>query len=262
MLRQISASELAQHASAASCWVALHGKVYDLTSFLGAHPGGAALLLDVAGRDGTAAFSAAHGARGTDLLSEYLPESSVVGALNEKAPAKLPDEPATRKQTDERPPLGAIINVDDMESAAQGALAPHAWDYYRSGAETETTLRENRDAFQRILLRPRVLRAMRDVNSDCCVLGHRFRAPLYISASALAGMAHPDAECLLMRAAGGMGLPYMVPTLSSKPLREIAAARAPGQLPWMSHLAAHFLHFAYEYGVLPVSPQRTLLCLT
>ena len=58
--RMIPPQELARHASRDDCWVAIHGKVYDFTSFLEEHPGGAQSILDVAGKDGTELFDEIH----------------------------------------------------------------------------------------------------------------------------------------------------------------------------------------------------------
>ncbi len=46
----MDALEVSQHDSAASCWLVIHGKVYDVTDYLADHPGGAAMLLKCAGR--------------------------------------------------------------------------------------------------------------------------------------------------------------------------------------------------------------------
>lgn len=59
-LRAIQADELAQHKSRTSSWVSLYGKVYDLTSYIEEHPGGAEAILDVAGVDGTEHYAAVH----------------------------------------------------------------------------------------------------------------------------------------------------------------------------------------------------------
>jgi succinate dehydrogenase/fumarate reductase flavoprotein subunit len=56
----VSRAELAKHASAASCWVALYGEVYDFTDFLEDHPAGAEAIVKLGGTDGTAAFDAVH----------------------------------------------------------------------------------------------------------------------------------------------------------------------------------------------------------
>ena len=40
-------AELAKHTSRDDCWVAIHGKVYDVTQFLSIHPGGVEALMKV-----------------------------------------------------------------------------------------------------------------------------------------------------------------------------------------------------------------------
>eukprot|EP00930_Biecheleria_cincta_P064959 TRINITY_DN50655_c0_g1_i1.p1 TRINITY_DN50655_c0_g1~~TRINITY_DN50655_c0_g1_i1.p1 ORF type:complete len:230 (+),score=28.65 TRINITY_DN50655_c0_g1_i1:64-690(+) len=52
----ISMGELRHHASRDSCWLAIGGLVYDMTTWLAEHPGGAKLLLEQAGGDATQAF--------------------------------------------------------------------------------------------------------------------------------------------------------------------------------------------------------------
>ncbi len=54
-------AEVQANNSAQKCWTAINGKVYDLTSFVYSHPGGAANILKICGTDGTSAFSAKHG---------------------------------------------------------------------------------------------------------------------------------------------------------------------------------------------------------
>jgi Cytochrome b5-like Heme/Steroid binding domain len=68
----ISASEVAQHASRESCWSIINSAVYDLTSFISKHPGGASKILAICGKDGTASFMDQHG-------GERKPESILVG---------------------------------------------------------------------------------------------------------------------------------------------------------------------------------------
>ncbi len=54
-------AQIATHNSAASCYSAISGNVYDLTSFVSQHPGGAAAIKSLCGVDGTAAYSGQHG---------------------------------------------------------------------------------------------------------------------------------------------------------------------------------------------------------
>jgi cytochrome b involved in lipid metabolism len=56
--KKISLDEIAEHATADSCWMAIQGKVYDVTPFVksGFHPGKDAILLGC-GKDATEMFT-------------------------------------------------------------------------------------------------------------------------------------------------------------------------------------------------------------
>jgi cytochrome b involved in lipid metabolism len=68
----IRASEVATHATKESCWSIIDGSVYDLTSFITKHPGGASKILAICGKDGTESFTDQHG-------GERKPESILAG---------------------------------------------------------------------------------------------------------------------------------------------------------------------------------------
>ncbi|MBU2100104.1 cytochrome b5 domain-containing protein [Candidatus Micrarchaeota archaeon] len=53
--KTFSLSEVAEHNSKQDCWLVLSGKVYDVTDFIGSHPGGAAIL-EGCGKDATELF--------------------------------------------------------------------------------------------------------------------------------------------------------------------------------------------------------------
>lgn len=57
-------AQVAAHASASSCWSAVNGSVYDLTAWIGRHPGGSGAILSLCGKDGSAAFDGQHGGQG------------------------------------------------------------------------------------------------------------------------------------------------------------------------------------------------------
>lgn len=55
-----SLAQVATRDSAADCWVAINGTVYDLTAWIDQHPGGAQRIIDLCGTDGTVAFQGQH----------------------------------------------------------------------------------------------------------------------------------------------------------------------------------------------------------
>jgi cytochrome b involved in lipid metabolism len=67
-------STVATHNSETSCWSIINGNVYDLTSFVGDHPGGERNILKICGKDGTSAFMGQHG-------GDSKPEKTLAGFL-------------------------------------------------------------------------------------------------------------------------------------------------------------------------------------
>lgn len=66
-------AQVAQHGTAASCYSAINGSVYDLTPFVTKHPGGQAAIKSLCGVDGTAAFNGQHGGQASpaSVLAQY-----------------------------------------------------------------------------------------------------------------------------------------------------------------------------------------------
>lgn len=48
--------EVAGHKELNDCWIVVHGEVYNVTSWLKKHPGGARLLMHYAGEDASVSF--------------------------------------------------------------------------------------------------------------------------------------------------------------------------------------------------------------
>jgi len=117
-----------------------------------------------------------------------------------------------------------LVNVYDYERLAAARVESSAWDYYQSGADDEVTLRGNREAFERIWLRPRFLRNVEQVAMATTVLDIPVSMPILVAPTALQGMAHPDGECATARAAGEAGTLMVVSDSASRSLEDIAAA--------------------------------------
>lgn len=87
--------EVAKHNKQTDCWMVISGKIYDITSYFGSHPGGNANMLATCGKDATDAYMtqdpnatssgsrSAHSSRAKGMLSSYF-----VGDLNTTLKAK------------------------------------------------------------------------------------------------------------------------------------------------------------------------------
>jgi isopentenyl diphosphate isomerase/L-lactate dehydrogenase-like FMN-dependent dehydrogenase len=125
----------------------------------------------------------------------------------------------------ERP--AELLTVRDFERAARRVLTQQAYDYYRSGADGERTLRENARAFDRWILRPRVLADVAERDLSIELLGDRFASPIGVAPTAYHKLATPDGEAATARACAGTGTLLVVSTLATTSLEDVAAA-APG----------------------------------
>lgn len=116
------------------------------------------------------------------------------------------------------------VNIAEYEELARQKLPPEAYDFIAGGAEDEVTLRANREAFEQLRLRPRVLVDVSSVDTSTQVLGQRVQFPLLLAPVALQKIAHPQGELASARAAAAGGTITLLSTLSSYSMEEVAAA--------------------------------------
>ena len=120
------------------------------------------------------------------------------------------------------------INVRDYRIAAEAKLSKMAFDYYASGADDEVTLSENREAYERIKLKYRVLVDVHERNLSTRVLGRRVTLPVLIAPTAFQRLADPEGEVATARAAGSTGTIMVLSTLSNSSIEEtVEAATGP-----------------------------------
>lgn len=80
----LSLAETAKHNSSKSCWLLISGKIYDVTNYINAHPGGANEIISSCGKDATQAYDTkggrgnSHSGNADAMLSEYF-----IGNLNQ-----------------------------------------------------------------------------------------------------------------------------------------------------------------------------------
>src|SRR5688572_5649997 len=119
------------------------------------------------------------------------------------------------------------VNLLEYEALARQALAGPAFDYFAAGAGAEITVRENRQAFDAIRLRPRVLVSVGRRDQAITLFGRTLPSPLVVAPVAFQKMAHPDGELATARASAAAGVVFVASTVATTGLEEIAAA-SPG----------------------------------
>ncbi|MDT5091382.1 MAG: lactate 2-monooxygenase [Mycobacterium sp.] len=155
----------------------------------------------------------------------------------------------------------------DLEAQASAAMEVGARGYVFGSAGTEDTERENRAAFARHRIVPRMLRdvAVRDLRTT--ILGVQHDAPVLLAPVGVQSIVHPDGELAAARGASAAGIGFVASTAASYSMEEIAAAGADVprwyQLYWPKdpELTASFVTRAEAagYGAIVVTLDTGLL---
>jgi len=133
----------------------------------------------------------------------------------------------------------SLVNLFDYECLARTSLASAVWDYFDGGSEDEVTLRDNRSAFERIKLLPRVLRDVDTVNMETTVQGTAISLPVLIAPMAFHCLAHPEGECATAHAAGNSGTVMVLSTFATRDMEEVAKSTLVA--PWFQVYVYHDL---------------------
>ena len=121
-------------------------------------------------------------------------------------------------------------SIDDLRAIAMRRLPRFSAEYLEGGAEQELTLRRNREAFDRHVFRPRVLRNVDNRDLGRTVFGRRMALPIAISPTGFNGMLWHEADLCLARAAAAAGIPFSQSTVSNIRVGDIGAV--PGLRHW------------------------------
>jgi lactate 2-monooxygenase len=132
--------------------------------------------------------------------------------------------------------ISVPVPLTALEQKAAEILSPEAYDYVAGGAGGERTMKANLDAFSEWDIVPRMLRDVSQRDREVEVLGQRFPAPVMLGPVGVQGIVHAEAEVASGKAAASLGIPFVLSTLSSRSLEEVARAMGSGtrwfQLYW------------------------------
>jgi len=124
------------------------------------------------------------------------------------------------------PDLARLACLHNYEAAARAQLPADVWAYLHAGAADSVTQAWNAQAFNDWALLPRVLQSVAGGDTALDLFGVTHPQPILIAPTAYHALAHRDAERATALAAAAMQTGYVVSTLSSVALEDIAAAHA------------------------------------
>lgn len=120
------------------------------------------------------------------------------------------------------------VSLQDFEEAARRRLSPSTFDFIAGGAADEITIRWNREAFDRIRLRPRVLVDVSRVDTGVTLLGLELPHPILLAPVAYQKLVHREGEIAAARGAGSARALYVFSSSATVSVEEVArVATAP-----------------------------------
>ena len=139
--------------------------------------------------------------------------------------AAIPAGPGSAAAATE--PAAPATNPDpvclaDYEPLARERMARAAFDYIAGGAGDEITLRWNREAFDRIKLRPRILIDVSKIGTSIRLFDRELDFPILLAPTAFHRVVHPEGELATAKGAGMAGATLVVSTSATTSVEDIA----------------------------------------
>ena len=119
---------------------------------------------------------------------------------------------------------GEFPTLGDIHAAALRHLPQNAATYLESGAGTEQTLRANREAFSRWVIRPRPMTGVSDPKTNTEFLGIPLSVPVLTAPFGGDALFAPDGQQAVARANAAVGIASIVPEVGSFSYEQVAAA--------------------------------------
>jgi len=161
------------------------------------------------------------------------------------------------------------VNIDfaRLEEAASRAMSREAFAYIAGGAGRESTMRSNRDAFEKYKIVPRMLRNVGERDTSITLFDCKLPSPFLLAPIGVLEMVHKKADVAVARVAAEMGVPYIFSNQASRPMEECAQVMQQSprwfQLYWSksNELVASFVRRAEACGcsAIVVTLDTTLL---
>lgn len=164
------------------------------------------------------------------------------------------------------PPL-VPVEAQALEQKAAGHMSARARGYIIGGAGVESTIRNNRSAFDEYKIVPRMLRNVSERDTSIELFGQKLPSPFLLAPIGVLELVHPQADVAVGKAAASLGMPYVFSNQASKPMEEVAAGMGDSvrwfQLYWSKsrELVASFVKRAEACGckAIAVTLDTTML---
>ena len=116
-----------------------------------------------------------------------------------------------------------FVTTQEIIQEARHNLNQGTWGYLSGGSESETTLRRNRHAFDRLAFRPRVLVDVSNIDTSASLLGHDLRIPVVLAPIGSQQVFFAEGGAAATKGADEFGIVDVISSVTEPSLEEIAA---------------------------------------
>lgn len=124
--------------------------------------------------------------------------------------------------------LTRALTIYDLRAIAKRRTPQAPFDYTDGSADQEISLTRARTTFEQIEFSPNVLRDVSRVDATVMMLGNTYALPFGISPTGFTRMMHTEGEIAGCTAAADSGIPYVLSTMGTRSIEDVAAAAPHG----------------------------------
>jgi 4-hydroxymandelate oxidase len=116
------------------------------------------------------------------------------------------------------------VSLSDYEALARERIPRMAYEYISGAAADEITLRWNRESFDRIRLRPKILVDVSKLDTRLTLFGQELPFPILLAPTSYHRLIHPEGEIATVKGAGAAGATLVASMLATSTIEEMAKA--------------------------------------
>ena len=118
--------------------------------------------------------------------------------------------------------LKDCYNFNDFRNLAKKKLPSPIFHYIDGGADDETTLKRNTEAFNQCDLVPNILASVGKPDLSTTIFGKKIDMPIFLSPCAMQRLYHHDGDKASARAAEKFGTFYSMSTMATSSIEEVS----------------------------------------
>src|ERR1700722_18629268 len=106
-----------------------------------------------------------------------------------------------------------LVCLSDFEEMAKTKIPHMAWEFFNGAVADEITMRWNKEAYQKIRLKPRILVDVSKLDTRVTLFGQEHAFPILLAPTAYHKLAHPEGELATARGASAANTTMIVSTV-------------------------------------------------